>query len=247
MTGVLLRRVQATRPALKAMTITTSSMLTDSLSGAFLGPPHRLLWEHLGYGRWLTGIMSTARRRTAMPRRARLRWPHSPRAGGGSNPLLTEAAVAARVALALTSSSVMFSLLPQRLKDHLAARIQSAKAARGLAAIHYLPFVPQPRKRPRPFSQQYRADRLFESKALLRYPFCFDDPRLSDAREIGQPQPFCGMHVSIDPSTFAYRPWRGVYRALCSSPHLRAPDFEDTNQPILPYRAIAYAAFGLWA
>src|SRR5262249_12574711 len=65
-TDLLLRQAQASRAgALKAMTITTSSVLTVSSSDAFLRPPHRL-WGHPGCGRWLTGITRTARRRTNM-------------------------------------------------------------------------------------------------------------------------------------------------------------------------------------
>ena len=47
------------------MTITMSSVLTESSSGASLRPPHRLS-GHPGCGRWLTEITRTERRRTDM-------------------------------------------------------------------------------------------------------------------------------------------------------------------------------------
>src|SRR5262249_27317362 len=47
------------------MTITTSSVLTDSSSGAFLRPSHRLR-GHPGCGRWPTGITRTERLRMDM-------------------------------------------------------------------------------------------------------------------------------------------------------------------------------------
>src|SRR6266566_9737222 len=65
------------------MTITTSSVLTEPSSGAFLRPPHRLR-GHPGCGRWLTEITRTARPRMATRRRATLLWRHSRRAGGGN-------------------------------------------------------------------------------------------------------------------------------------------------------------------
>jgi len=42
----------------------------------------RLAGIRRGCGRWPSATTRTARRRTAMPRRARLRWPPLPRAGG---------------------------------------------------------------------------------------------------------------------------------------------------------------------
>jgi hypothetical protein len=57
------------------------SMIADSSSGVSLRPQHRLR-GHRGCGHWLTGSTRTERRRTAMLRRARQQWLHSPRAGG---------------------------------------------------------------------------------------------------------------------------------------------------------------------
>jgi len=65
---------------LKAITITTSSVLTESSSGAFLRPPHRL-GGHSGCGRWLTGITRTERPRTDMSKHGTPLCTHSLGAG----------------------------------------------------------------------------------------------------------------------------------------------------------------------
>jgi hypothetical protein len=62
------------------MTITTSSVLTDLSSGAFLRPLNRLR-GHPGCGRWLTGITRTERRRTDMRQHGRPLCRHSLGAG----------------------------------------------------------------------------------------------------------------------------------------------------------------------
>src|SRR5262245_3490533 len=56
---------------------------TASLSVVSLSPSLRPQ-ECLGCGRWHSGTMTVVTRRTAMLRRARPRWRHSQRAGGGS-------------------------------------------------------------------------------------------------------------------------------------------------------------------
>jgi hypothetical protein len=75
--GLKLKRVAL---ALKAMTITTSSVPADSSSGAFLRPPHRLR-GHPRCRRWLTGITRTERPHTDMRQHGRRPCGHSLRAG----------------------------------------------------------------------------------------------------------------------------------------------------------------------
>jgi hypothetical protein len=58
-------KLKLVAPALKAMTITMSSVLTESSSGAFSRPPNRLRGSP-GCGHWLTGITRTESPRTDM-------------------------------------------------------------------------------------------------------------------------------------------------------------------------------------
>jgi len=67
-------------PALKVMTIMTSSMMADSSSGAFLRLPN-VLRGHPGCGRWLMGITRTEHRRTDMRQHGRPLCRHSLGAG----------------------------------------------------------------------------------------------------------------------------------------------------------------------
>src|SRR6266478_3325115 len=62
------------------MTITMSSVLMESPSGAFLRPPHRLRGRP-GCGRWLMEITRAERPRTDMRQRGRRPCRHSLRAG----------------------------------------------------------------------------------------------------------------------------------------------------------------------
>jgi hypothetical protein len=71
---------ECSRRRSRQMTITTSSVLTESSSGAFLRPPHRLR-GHPGCGRWLTGITRTERLRTDMRQHGRRPCRHSLGAG----------------------------------------------------------------------------------------------------------------------------------------------------------------------